>query len=241
MDMTGEFVREVAHLATDAARPTEVMVGGRAYATGPVVDPRKPDPEPQPLALHTLSGVVDYVRSTLRGMDAAEFVAVHVRTPELVEVVSPLHGEFRARTAFARSSPWLPQHPFEVFVDAERFNVWLQSGFVATANRDEVLDVTSNIREEQVRDSRDSGLAQVVVARTGIARVAEVAVPNPVRLRPYRTFHEVEQPESLFVLRLKDGPTAALFGADGEAWRNEAVASIAKYLRDALPNVEILA
>jgi len=241
MDMTGDFVREVAHLATDAARPTEVMVGGRAYATGPVVDPRKPDPEPLPLALHTLSGVVDYVRSTLRGMDSADFVAVHVRSPELVHVVSPLHGEFRARTVYALSSPWLPAHQFGDRLDAETFNVWLQSGFVATSDRDAVLRVTANIREEQVRESKDDGVAQVVVARTGIARVAEVAVPNPVRLRPYRTFHEVEQPESLFVLRLKDGPTAALFGADGEAWRSEAVASIAEYLRDALPNVEILA
>lgn len=57
-------------------------------------------------------------------------------------------------------------------------------------------------------------------------------------LRPYRTFREVEQPASRFVLRLQSGqgdgmPKAALFEADGGAWRLTAIEAIARWLRTA--------
>ncbi|MNW60692.1 hypothetical protein D3C74_386970 [compost metagenome] len=70
------------------------------------------------------------------------------------------------------------------------------------------------------------GMTQSVVAKTGVATVEDVKVPNPVLLAPYRTFVEVEQPESSFVFRMKDGPSAALFEADGGAWRNDVIANV---------------
>jgi len=58
---------------------------------------------------------------------------------------------------------------------------------------------------------------------------------NPIRLRPYRTFREIEQPASLFVLRLQKGrdgelPRAALFEADGGQWKLEACQAIKHWL-----------
>jgi hypothetical protein len=235
VDLSGEFVREVARLATDAARPQEVTIGGKAYASGPVVNPRQPDPEPRPLVLHTLSGLVDYVKSEMAIDDPeADRIAIHVVDPCLVEVVGRLRGEFRQRTVYARSMPFMPYHGWGAFRAPEDFNVWLMASFVRDETVDAVLRVTGNIREETVRESKDDGVTQVVTARAGIARVAEVAVPNPVTLRPVRTFHEVEQPASLFVLRLQDGPACALFEGDGGAWRNAAIASVGAYLRSAL-------
>jgi hypothetical protein len=40
----------------------------------------------------------------------------------------------------------------------------------------------------------------------------------------------VEQPESKFVLRIKDGPQIALFEADGGEWRLAAMLRIKKFL-----------
>lgn len=59
-------------------------------------------------------------------------------------------------------------------------------------------------------------------------------VPNPVELAPYRTFLEVEQPESQFIFRMKDGPRCAIFEADGGAWRNQAITNIREYLKNEL-------
>lgn len=62
---------------------------------------------------------------------------------------------------------------------------------------------------------------------------------NPiVRLTPFRTFSNVEQPASDFLFRIKEGGTAALFEADGGAWENEARRNIAMFLRTELEELK---
>ena len=57
-----------------------------------------------------------------------------------------------------------------------------------------------------------------------------------MKLKPYRTFTEVEQPESDFIFRMKDmgSVCCALFEADGGAWRNVAMHNIKAYLQEQL-------
>lgn len=98
-----------------------------------------------------------------------------------------------------------PQFTFERFHDAENFNISLQSAFVKNDDRDVTLKVVGNIREEAVNQIGDDGVSQSVVAQTGVATRANVVVPNPVMLQPYRTFVEVEQPVSPFVFRMQMG------------------------------------
>lgn len=95
------------------------------------------------------------------------------------------------------------------------------------------MKVIGNIKEENVRNTGDNGFSQAVTMQTGITSVDDVIVPNPVKLAPYRTFLEVEQPTSEFVFRMKDGPRAALFEADGGVWRNVAIHNIKNYLLEA--------
>ena len=73
-------------------------------------------------------------------------------------------------------------------------------------------------------------MSQRVTAKTGVATVGNANVPNPVALKPFRTFVEVGQPESEFILRLKEGAQVGLFQADGGAWELNAMANIAEYL-----------
>lgn len=77
--------------------------------------------------------------------------------------------------------------------------------------------------------------------KTGIANIEDVVLPNPVTLRPYRTFNEVEQPASSFVFRAKDGPMFALFEADNGAWRGQAMQNIKAYLERAVPDLKVIA
>ena len=58
-------------------------------------------------------------------------------------------------------------------------------------------------------------------------------VPNPVKLRPYRTFAEIEQPQSSYVFRIQDGdhgPSFKLVEADGGLWKNAVMKKIKEYL-----------
>lgn len=59
--------------------------------------------------------------------------------------------------------------------------------------------------------------------------------PNTiVKLKPYRTFYEVEQPESEFLLRLSDDGKVGFFEADGGMWEMTARRTIKEYLEKAL-------
>lgn len=69
-------------------------------------------------------------------------------------------------------------------------------------------------------------------------------MPNPIPLRPYRTFSEVEQPQSPFVFRVKpDGQgevRMALFEADGKAWEHTSICSIRDYFVEKLEGLEVV-
>jgi hypothetical protein len=82
----------------------------------------------------------------------------------------------------------------------------------------------------------------MVTAKSGISTVENVIVPNPVMLCPFRTFAEVEQPESEFVFRMQTGFKAALFEADGGKWKLYAMQNVKAYLEEKLAgcNVKII-
>lgn len=101
--------------------------------------------------------------------------------------------------------------------------------------------------DEAVKNVSDDGLTQTINVRAGITRVGEVDVPNPVTLRPFRTFPEIEQPASQYVLRLRSGgkgggpPECALFGVDSGLWEIEAIALIKSWLQERLPGFTVIA
>lgn len=92
---------------------------------------------------------------------------------------------------------------------------------------------TGNIEAKTTANYGDDGVTQKTTIQQGVASRADVIVPNPVSLIPYRTFLEITQPESSFVFRI-DGsdnmPEFTLIEADGGLWVNQAKAEIKKYL-----------
>lgn len=79
----------------------------------------------------------------------------------------------------------------------------------------------------------DDGVSQKTTIKSGIANKTDVIVPNPVKLRPYRTFAEIEQPQSSYVFRIQDsdrGPSFKLVEADGGLWKNATMKKIKDYL-----------
>ena len=93
-----------------------------------------------------------------------------------------------------------------------------------------------------IADYGDDGVSQKATVKTGLASKSDAIIPSPVTLKPYRTFTEVEQPESQFVFRMKedkyDGVQCALFEADGGAWKLHAMESIQEYLEEQLKGVD---
>lgn len=101
----------------------------------------------------------------------------------------------------------------EMAMDAERAVIELQSLYAATRDRDYLLALLSHIDTSQ-----------------GVALKEQQTVQPIVHLQPYRTFLEVAQPASDFLLRIDKDGHPALYEADGGAWKLEAKRSIAAYL-----------
>ena len=124
-------------------------------------------------------------------------------------------------------------------MDPEPFIIGLQCHFVEDPALRGLVQFVSSLTAENVAIAEDDGISQTATVRQGIALKATKKVDPKVRLRPYRTFREVDQPPSQFLLRLRNRenapPSCALFEADGGFWKIEAVENIAEYLKDALP------
>lgn len=188
------------------------------------------EPRAAHINIHSLSGLVEYLKSNF---DQEGALMVHVESPTEVTVFTQLNND-RKREYLIRAEAMLPSFRFESWYDPETFNIKLQSAFVRNTDRDVVLKVVGNIKEEDVKTYGDDGVSQSVTAKVGVATVGQVEVPNPVALAPYRTFVEVEQPTSNFVFRMQKGPSSALFEADGGAWKLEAIKNIKTYLEEKL-------
>ena len=115
------------------------------------------------------------------------------------------------------------------FREYEAAIIELRSRFVPGPGVDYLLDLLSRISKDTGVTTSDNGVSQTVEARQGVSLKTMVAVKPRVALRPYRTFLEVEQPESEFLLRLDDNGNVGLFEADGGMWRQTAKASILAY------------
>lgn len=194
------------------------------------------------LTVSTLTGLVDYIKTNVDSLQTK--LLIQVKSPKEVLLYSPLNVD-KEREIFISAEAILPNNVrYDQFMDTERFNIMLQSAFVDSGDKTILLKYTGLIKEENVKDTGDDGISQSVTIKTGVATVGQAIVPNPVNLAPFRTFPEVEQPLSKFIFRMQEGPTAAIYEADGGAWRNTAILNIKGYLQDQLKeieNIEIIA
>jgi hypothetical protein len=131
-------------------------------------------------------------------------------------------------------------------MDQENFLIKLQAMFMRQNHREEVndwqkvMDVAAKIICEDRAEITDNGIAQAVTVSRGVKKESGVILPNPVILRPVRTFTEVEQPASAFVFRMRSEPvTLCIHEADMGAWEMEAKQSIKAYLEGELPGVPV--
>ena len=241
-----EFLRD------ELVQPETLEFAGRQYTSRPVHN--IPDiKEPERLVVHTLTGLRDYVKA---GIDSATMQDIspflHVVGHDCVRLVSILFGDFdhqRAKLVEARTEKTLTNgFKFDTFMKIPEFIIGLQAFFAYTADNVKLLEFVSNIKSDQSQTYLDTGYSQEVTAKraTGSSLVQSVNVPNPVTLKPYRTFLEIDQPESSFVFRLRSGnesepPLCGLFEASGGAWKLDAVLRIKDWLESEQIGLNIIA
>lgn len=234
MDMTKEALQYIVGMDT----PHMVSLNGDDYTDKNLKRMQK-ELRAEPVSMWTLTSLIDYIRSGVDPMKGR--MLVHVVSPERVELVSCLDSD-REREAVAVVRACVPDFDYGTFIDHEEFLISLQAKFLQNDDRDLLLKFAGTVENGTIMQHGDDGVTQKATVKSGIASKTDAIVPNPVRLRPYRTFSEVVQPESMFVFRMKEndrgGIRCAVFEADGGAWKYEAMENIAEFIRESLEGHE---
>jgi hypothetical protein len=217
------FIEKIESLAT----PIWMEEGDRRFTSRPVNVVL--EPTVAPLIVHTLTGLTDFMAGA-----ATSVQMVHVQDFTRVALISDMYGPEKQRETFALAETYELKHRFGSDIPVADFVVYLQSMFVQDATTAEIMRIVGNLTQGTEANFADDGMTQRVTAKAGVARVEMVDLPNPVTLRPYRTFADIEQPASSFVLRIKadkdSGPRCALHEADGGAWKNSAISTIRAWM-----------
>ena len=214
------------------AKPEVSEIAGKTYCTKNL---QRYDKEEMavPLTACSLTSLLDYLAE--RSEELRESMIIHVESPTRVRLLSGLIKERRREELFCVET-YPNGFQFDRYYDQEDFVINMQTAFRQTDETKLILAVAGNVENKTVSNYGDDGTSQKATISRGIAGKADVEVPNPVHLQPYRTFLEVDQPESKFVFRISEGrdgaPAFKLVEADGGLWKYDAVNTIKEYLRD---------
>ena len=118
--------------------------------------------------------------------------------------------------------------------DQQTAIIEIKSRFLPTEDSNYLLSLISRLNSEQGVQSVDNGVSQTVTAKTGVSLMQTETVKPRLAMQPFRTFREVAQPESEFILRLDEKGRIGLFEADGGMWKIEAKLNIQRYFEGKL-------
>lgn len=231
--MLKELAQYITGLAVDAEKTEVIEVNGETYINGTRLMPDTCNYK----ELNTLDAAIDFLHVTCRDGDF-EYPLIVATTYWNIEVYSSL-DKYKKRNCILSVSPETPRISFNNYMDLEEFIIQLQTCFVDTNNKRNLLELISSFVESEKLEVADNGISQTVTVEKGAAVKSKDAVEvNPfVKLAAYRTYTEVTQPETMYLLRVKQGNRIALYEADGGRWKLEAQKRVAGYLREGLSDL----
>lgn len=229
MEGLREALQFITDLKQDSMNPKVLEIGGETYCDKKLVKYHD-FPMASALNVNTLSALVDYIKG--KPEELRESMVLHITSPVEVRLYSGLIDE-RNRESLITAKAIVNEFQFDNYYNQERFLIELQANFLETEDLRKIKMVSGNIQSGATANYNDDGISQKTTISSGIANMTDVIVPNPVTLRPYRTFLEIEQPKSDYVFRIKDTdqrPFFKLVEADGGLWKLAAMKKIKEYL-----------
>lgn len=232
---------ELINAVQNGVKPEIITVNGREFATRPVF-------EAEPLiaaclTTATLQSLADYLTANIDGIGEAS-AFLHVEGPDRVSLNLDIDKTGRRATRIAAKYEG-GIFAFGKEYDQTQFITLLRSQFVPSDERESLQKFVGSLTDESSLRLQDNGVSQQTVAKKGIATIERVENKDALTLAPYRTFAEIDQPESEFILRLhrRDGdvPRISLHESDNQAWKIEAINRIAEWLKKADIKIPVLA
>ena len=238
--MIAEAIEKIQLLAN----PEKYEINGETYSTNKNLFRVAPHIDrPEKAKFSSLDAITQALRVEICNDVITKPVFLNVSDHNRVTVFTTYRPGNLQRDVIYEAAPCLPAPlaPWSCHDDAI---IALRSQFVPNDGVEYILGLLSRISSDDSVSSEDNGVSQEVTAITGVALKTNETVRPRVLLAPYRTFLEVEQPESEFLLRVKPGdkeskipPKIGIIEADGGAWKLAARKNIADYFRKSLSDL----
>lgn len=226
MDLT----REAIDRLTELGETKILTIRGKEYSSKHIE--LVEEPVPNTIQFSCLDSVIGYINSSIDSL-IAERLFLNVIAPDTVVLLSYIEMSTMQRAIWCGARLMAHQFAFGNSMGQEEFTIALQTQFVQTLERDQLLKIVGSITADEITVSDDDGVTQRITLRSGVTLKDRIELPSPIVLTPYRTFREVDQVDSPFILRARKssaGTQLSLHEADGGAWKLEAVARVAQYL-----------
>lgn len=188
---------------------------------------------PDTLPLNSLDALVKLVRTEASEMDTPLYITI----PDHQTVRcfgQPDDAERYFRQAYYEvHATDVPGWDSGVKLGFEEMQIALRTRFQETPDALYAMKLLSDITSGGKITLNDNGIATSVVTQKGVALQSNEAIRPIVKLKPYRTFQEVEQPESAFLIRVSERGIS-FTEADGGMWKLVARETIKQFLEDQL-------
>lgn len=228
--MLRSFINRIVELAA----PTTYEINGHTYSSARLERVKPPKYAPEGIEVTGLDSVCKLVRNEAGLVGRKIFV--QIKTHNIVRVFSTYDDQYE-RCYLYKCCADTPSVSVDRFLAYEKAVIELRSLYIPNDGTKYLLQLLSSISNESKVISTDNGVTQTVEAKQGIALSQMVKVEPRVSLKPFRTFVEVEQPESEFLLRISDKGEIGLFEADGGVWKLEATRNVAGYFERELKDL----
>lgn len=205
---------------------------------GGIVQLRAEQDLPQAIEVNSLDALVALIKNGDPFQNLGKlYVSVHAHNR--VKVFSELGEELRNDRCYlyVASATDIPGWEQEVRLPFDKAAVALMTRFQESEDREYALRLLSQITTGAKITYADNGIASTIVMQKGTALAENVTIRPLVKLRPYRTFQEVEQPEGIFLIRI-DERGITFTEADGGMWKLAARKTVKAWLEKELEGLE---
>lgn len=228
--MLKAFVEKIVSISG----PKTFEIEGKTFASQQLQEITPEKPFPRSISVSGLDSVCKLVRNEVDKVGRKLFIQCD--SYKSVKVFSTYGDEFDRYYLYTCNAD-TPSVSVGCFMTYENAVIELRSLYIPNDDTKYLLALLSSISSESKVTSSDNGVTQKVEATSGIALKEMVEVKPRVVLKPFRTFVEVEQPESEFLLRIDKTGCIGLFQADGGVWKLEATRNVAAYFEKELADL----
>lgn len=232
MDMSKEVVVEIERLTKEANEVHQIKIGDRIFVDKILNEIKAPKHYiSNNKHFEDISSLITYL----------ETIQDHPTLGDAKILIKPGYNEIEVYTEpdnegdttyIAEVKPLLPRISFGNYMELEEFIIQLQTKFDVTDNKKNLLTLISKFQTKQEVTTEDNGITQNVVVSKGQGLNEKIQLNPIVRLKAFRTFREVSQPDVMYLLRVNKHGELALFEADGGNWQFEAQQKVRDYLRE---------